>query len=159
MNDSTTISLSIIVSLLIHIAALFLIMLQPASTSPTPPAKQQQESFLSVELAPLPTPTNYSASLQPGTHGYKYDKEVCKDENSTYAGAGILIEIGPDLITKAPPQYPAYKAGMRVGDFIMNPLSVNVVNGYMDFRVLRHTTYMEFHVQADHICYQEHKIG
>jgi hypothetical protein len=42
-----------------------------------------------------------------------------------------MIQPGSDTVISAPEQYPAYIAGMRVGDFIIDPFFSNIEDGYI----------------------------
>jgi hypothetical protein len=54
----------------------------------------------------------------PGTFGSP-DPEICKLGGQHYEGIGILHSFGTEIVISAPAEYPAYRAGIRVGDTVM----------------------------------------
>lgn len=78
----------------------------------------------------------------------------CKD-NETYDGIGVTYGIGTGQIATAPPYYPAYKAGVRVGDVVINSEFITE-NGYTSFTVSRLgvSDHIHFKVKLDKICYE-----
>ena len=85
---------------------------------------------------------------------YVYDKKICELADNTYIGVGIIFAPFNDTISYAPEQYPAYKAGIRVGDTILNPTE-EMINGYIKFEIMRGIARFTFNVKAEKICYQE----
>lgn len=78
---------------------------------------------------------------------------VCTDEKSTYKGIGIIWWPDTGQVLEAPEFNPAYKAGIRVGDFIIN--DVTQVDGYVDIIVLRNYNKLTFRIKTENICFDE----
>lgn len=153
MNSKLNTIIALIGSLLIHAAFLF-VLFSNAGIKP-PPKQEKKQDTMKVELitvAPVVVEKNIP---KPGDKGYKRDEIMCAGKDNTYTGVGIMIQPGSDTIIKAPEQYPAYRAGMRVGDFIIDPFGVDIVDGYMDFRIMRHTEVIQFHIKVENICYKK----
>lgn len=85
---------------------------------------------------------------------YVYDKKICELADNTYIGVGIIFAPFNDTISYAPEQYPAHKAGIRVGDTILNPVEP-IIDGYIKFEIMRGIERFVFNVKAEKICYQE----
>lgn len=143
-------------SLFIH-AAFLLILSLSWLHAPLPPKKGTTET-IRVELIETKQPSTHPpANTTVDKHGkkvYKRDEVICSGKDNTYIGVGIMIQPGSDTVTSAPEQYPAYIAGMRVGDFIIDPFFSNIVDGYIDFDVRRGTDILKFHIKVDNICYK-----
>ena len=152
MNNKFNTVIALIGSLLIHAAFLFVLF---SGTGIKPPPKQEKkQDRLNVELITV-MPEVANVGPKPGDAGYKRDEVMCAGKDNTYVGVGIKIQPGSDTIVAAPEQYPAYRAGMRVGDFIIDPFGVDIVDGYMDFKIMRHTEVFQFHIKVENICYKK----
>lgn len=148
--------IAVIGSLLIHAA--FLLILSFSWLSAPQPKKPPIEN-VHVELIETKQPATHPPVDQTPVdkHGkkiYRRDEVICSGKDNTYVGVGIMIQPGSDTVTSAPEQYPAYMAGMRVGDFILDPFSTQIVDGYIDFDVRRNTDILKFHIKVDNICYK-----
>jgi len=149
--------IAVVCSILIHAAVLSLLVF---TKLPPPPPKNNQESKLNnlrIEILSKNsyTASNVSADIDKyGKKVFKRDEVICANKDNTYLGVGLMIQPGTDRIVSAPKQYPAYIAGMRVGDFIVDPFSTKVVDGYIDFDVRRGIQILQFHVKAKNICYK-----
>jgi hypothetical protein len=143
-------------SLLVHAA--FLLML--ALSWVTPPKEKEEPASENIrieliETRPLTPPTPDSTPIDKhGKKVYRRDEVICSNKDNTYVGAGLMIQPGSDTVVAAPEQYPAYIAGMRVGDFIIDPFFTNIVDGYLDFDVRRGTEILKFHIKVENICYK-----
>ena len=121
-------------------------LLPPETESATEDKKQQTIRMLKGDIY-------YKDDTTPTLD--EVDAEICNGKSDTYVGAGIIIQPGSDLVTSAPPQYPAYKAGIRVGDKLIDPFGSDVMpDGYIDFTVLRNNELIKFHIKAEKICYK-----
>jgi hypothetical protein len=154
MNSKLITTIALIGSLLIHAAFLFVLTSTAGLKPPPPPPKEKERDSLKVELISA-APPSVAKQLKPGDKGYVRDEQMCEGKDNTYTGVGIMIQPGSDTVIKAPEQYPAYRAGMRVGDFIIDPFGVDIVDGYMTFKIMRHTEIMEFHIKVENICYKK----
>ncbi len=157
--------IAITCSILLHFIILFAVLPDKKTDSQTKPP----ENTISAELLSPDTPSDedkkeqtirmlkgdiyYRADDKPAID--KVDAAMCDGKDNTYIGAGIMIQPGTDLVTSAPPQYPAYKSGIRVGDKLVDPFGSDVMpDGYIDFTVLRGTELITFHIKAENICYK-----
>ena len=155
MNNRLTTVLAIIGSLLIHAAFLF-VLFSDAGLKHQPPPKQP-ENNIRVRLLETPVnapPLDKTRLDKHGKKVYERDEIICSGKDNTYVGVGLIIQPGADTVIAVPAQYPAYQAGMRVGDFIIDPFSANIVNGYLDFDVRRDTEILKFHIKVENICYK-----
>jgi hypothetical protein len=86
---------------------------------------------------------------------YKTDARICTNKDKHYFGVGFIWNPGSNRVTHAPEDYPAYKAGMRVGDFVVNPDN-DFNDGYIDLYIVRERgQQLHFHIKGDNICYQD----
>lgn len=75
----------------------------------------------------------------------------------TYGGVGISHN-WDDTVREAPPQYPAYKSGVRVGDQILNTNELRGEPGTpVTIRLYRGSQYYEFTATRAKICYSDTK--
>ena len=74
------------------------------------------------------------------------------DNNKKYIGIGLLYNFGSQLIYEVPKTYPAYKAGIRVGDYLVNPFE-EIKNGYITINIIRGYEKLHFYIKAEKICY------
>jgi hypothetical protein len=148
-------ALAIIGSLLIHAA--FLLILALSWVSPPKEKKESPSSNVRIEIVEVKQPPPKANTTPVDKHGkkvYKRDEVICSNKDNTYVGVGLMIQPGSDTIIAAPEQYPAYLAGMRVGDFIIDPFFTQIVDGYLDFDVRRGTEIIKFHIKVENICYK-----
>ncbi len=167
-----TFIISIICSILIHIILILLLTIHPIKYRVT----ENNATLSATLLTPVPlidkkekekkiiqslksdnyykSPVNKLPITKESLN--KRDEEMCKGKGNTYLGVGIVIQPGTDLITKAPPQYPAYKAGLREGDLLVNPFASSVTpDGYMEFTVNHNGTLTVFRIKAENICFKK----
>ena len=117
------------------------------------PAKEE-EVYVSVRLLPKAdklTISDRGLSESTPTY-YQPDEKICSGQDKFYLGIGVIYQFGSNLLTHVPEQYPAYKAGLRVGDEYLNP-GEDPVNGYLRVEIIRESTKMEFKVKVYTICY------
>lgn len=80
--------------------------------------------------------------------------EKCKD--SWYGGIGIKRIEATGEVTEAPEYYPAYIAGIRVGDMLLSEKEILGEPGTeVDVRVERDSDKYTFTVMRDRICYDK----
>jgi membrane-associated protease RseP (regulator of RpoE activity) len=147
--------LGIMGSILVHLVILISIIRAPESI-PTRRLPLDEPESIQITLIPMPSVTESKADNSDADLAATYptDSSICAGQNKTYVGVGFIMSFGSDLIIHIPEFYPAYKAGMRLGDFILNPYEP-IINGWIDFDVLRHTEKLHFHIKADNICFNE----
>ena len=146
---------AVIGSLLIHAA--FLLILAMSWVTPPTHKKENNTARIKVELIETKPAAKADDNTPLDKHGkkvYKRDEVICSNKDNTYVGVGLIIQPGSDTVVSAPEQYPAYIAGMRVGDFIIDPFFVNIINGYLDFDVRRGIEILQFHIKVENICYK-----
>ena len=157
MNDRRNKIIGLIISILIHIAILLPFLISSNGIKVHKPKPPPDEPH-SIELTLLPMATAEDPKLTSDKSNkkatYPTDTKICAGRDKTYVGIGFVINFGSDMIIHIPEFYPAYKAGMRLGDLILNPYEVPV-NGWIDYDVMRHTERLHFHVKVDNICYNE----
>lgn len=76
----------------------------------------------------------------------------------TYSGIGIVYDTPSFIITDVPKLYPAYKAGIRVGDIFDNPTTIVDSDGYMSVSITRyndHLEHLKFKIKAEDICVKD----
>jgi hypothetical protein len=83
---------------------------------------------------------------------------VCTGKDENYKGIGIIVNPALDsgLIIEAPPFYPAYKAGMRVGDRIYDPYKAPDAGGVYHYLIQRPDfSRVVIHVRKEKICFRK----
>jgi len=137
-------------SILIHLVVVF-----PLFNKNIPPDQKPvtYNNFRSVELIPIKVTLEINIK-DGGRVKNKIDSKICDGKDNTYTGIGIVYRFGSNIITHAPESYPAYIAGIRVGDMVVND-GFDLIKGYADIEVKRGNELLKFHIKADRICYQE----
>jgi predicted metalloprotease with PDZ domain len=137
--------------------SLFIFLLFPVVTPPPPPPPPppDEPKPVTVRLIPKEQPSKDPEILKGNKDSLSYptDPHICSSKDKSYRGVGIIYSYGSNMIVHAPEYYPAYKAGLRLGDFIVN--ETTEVNGYIDFDVRRGYTKLFFHIKLDNICYND----
>jgi hypothetical protein len=83
------------------------------------------------------------------------DPRICNDKDASYIGIGIIYSIFTAVVLSAPSDYPAYKAGIRVDDILLDPHTPADKDGYVIYRILRGKDQLLFRVKQERICYEE----
>jgi hypothetical protein len=79
---------------------------------------------------------------------------ICDGKDSAYEGVGMIIQPGSNLVISAPPQYPAYKAGIRKGDRIVDPYGPAAKHGVVDFQVETRQSLRTVRIRLAKICFR-----
>lgn len=81
-------------------------------------------------------------------------EEKCSSKGDTYLGVGIVHNIGSGIISSAPPSYPAYKAGIREGDALIEMYRLPSTNR-MRLVVQRGGQTISRTIKMEQICFSE----
>jgi hypothetical protein len=76
--------------------------------------------------------------------------EVCTLETSSYIGIGIVYSYITQEIIQVPAEYPAYKAGIRIGDIYTNSSDNGDIR---NIEILRDGQSLKFQIKTKPICY------
>lgn len=141
-----------LISILIHIIILSLLIIHvklPSLNTPKSVVKSEniEITFIPLKKDSLATTVN-SVS---GKFSTPIDPEICKGKDGSYVGVGLTY-MGDSRITSVPAFYPAYKAGIRVGDKFLDFDDVN--DGYVSITVKRNFDILKFHIKTEKICYR-----
>jgi hypothetical protein len=150
-------TIGIIVSLMLHLFLLFILLWTPQMYeklgNPKTESKPVEVTLKVMEHTPA-RPEQSKNDLPANKPKYETDSVICSGKDKTYVGVGLVYQPGSNLVTRAPPGLPAYDAGVRIGDFILDP-DAPMINGYITFNIRRSFTFLVFHIKADNICFQE----
>lgn len=139
---------SLSISLLIHAIPLFLLLLTVAST----PSNSKPNSSRKTEFTP---PPNEYVSVDVITvkmpqKASKLTKEAPRCDK-WYGGVGLTHSLG--RVTSAPEYYPAFIAGVRQNDFLLNDDLKGEVGTEVIIQVLRGNDILKFVAIRAKICY------
>lgn len=76
----------------------------------------------------------------------------CEQGAESYEGVGIRYWSRNGVVLEAPPSYPGYQAGIRVGDIILTPNPPNV-DGYMTFSVQQDRSVISLKIKVTTVCF------
>jgi hypothetical protein len=84
------------------------------------------------------------------------DKKVGKDCKDSFGGIGVVMNLGSGMVMEAPEWNPAYKAGIRVGDIILNNEDIKGPPGTtVEVLVTRDNAHiLTFNIVREIICYR-----
>jgi hypothetical protein len=147
-------------SIILHLFLLFLFLpLTPVNSSPDPALNvtKKESTPVEVKLIPMvkpPIASETKLSKKGKAISYPVDDKICDGKDKTYKGVGIIYNPGTNVITHAPKYYPGYIAGLREGDYILNPNSPTH-DDYINFEILREREHLHFHIRMDTICFRQ----
>lgn len=147
----------IIATLLIHLLVVLLFLLHPR-VYPAPPKKDsgnigKMQQAVSVKLIPLDQlHSDRTSNNQQGPTDVRSD-HICMGKDDTYVGIGVTYSTATYLIISAPESYPAYKAGIRVGDMFIDPDIKPAADGYATINIMRDKVQLKFRVKFSSICF------
>ena len=149
MKFSTCIAVSFFVHILVFI---------PYQNS-VPKKIEKEENFSNVTLISEEKPVKSSLKsdkyYNPNAEQEQMDREsICKDKDNNYIGVGMILQPGSGRVLVVPEQFPAYKAGIRIGDIIADPYGPSIVNGYIKFSVETDKKTRVVKIKAEKICYK-----
>jgi len=142
-------------SIIIH-AFLILCLAYHRSVLPPPhPPIPVSGGSLDITLVPI-TPEIEKEIVSSQSEGSSSNEETkfCNDKSIQYSGIGVTYSTSSWIIIEAPPSYPAYKAGIRKGDYFKNPGVQPDEDGYQDVYVERDNQELHFRIKEEKICYQ-----
>lgn len=157
MFPKKDIIISLLLSILFHVLIFSLIFLpkhklHPITSKAENETRIMQVEFLSLKPETALKTTDLTADI--GKTKYETDEIVCKGKDKKYVGIGMIYNPGTNIIYRLPQDYPAYKAGLRLGDLIVDPY-LPIVNNYLDIVVRRGNEFLSFHIKVENICFQE----
>jgi hypothetical protein len=85
------------------------------------------------------------------------DPGICAGHDKHFTGIGIVFSFGTNKVTSAPPQYPAYKAGIRVDDVLEDPWGITNTPYPIAVSVTRNGRKLTFMVKPADICFRTGK--
>jgi hypothetical protein len=106
--------------------------------------------LVSAGIQPVP-----STGSQAGLKGKAAEERICRDKDETYQGIGIIYAPLTLVVLEAPESYPAYKAGLREGDVLLEPRKEPDKNGYVIYHVLRDNERLTFQIKQEKICFEQ----
>jgi hypothetical protein len=154
---------ALVASTLIH--AIFFITVRPDLVkSEKTPVGIKTKSSVEVKLLPREiskkTPVE-SKGTDPILPPVQTDRTICTGQDKNYEGVGIIYngdkEKGTGVIMLAPEYYPGYRAGLRVGDYIVN-MPLFVQDGHIKFEIMRfagdgNSYRIVYNIKIERICY------
>ena len=145
----------LVCSMFLHTSLFVYLIFPPLQIIPSQKQEQDEPKPVSVKLIPMEKPSEDADILKGNKDALSYptDPEICSGLDKTYRGVGVMSTFGSNMIVYAPEFYPGYKAGLRIGDYIVN--DAREVNGYIDFEIRRGYTALFFHIKTDNICYND----
>lgn len=147
MNNNVV---GIIGSVTIHLILVLAFILTP---QPAPPPEQQLpnsgENPANVTL--LMAEEGMSNGFET-KQIYTFDGDPCPADAKTYLGVGITYDRVTGLIEQAPSVHPAYKAGIRVGDLLVNDPYPDE-KGMMYLNIIQNNHQHTLAIKATQICY------
>ena len=167
---SNSLIFAIVASVTIHFFVLFystrITLKEPPKSNPIAETKKDAVERIEVRLLPkeqaLETSviTKNELSIIP-KKSYPSDSRICSGKDKDYRGIGIIYNPITGLILHAPTYYPAYQAGLRVGDMILSPDTPYTDEAYTDIQYIRPNgdsiRQSILRIKIDNICFTEDK--
>jgi hypothetical protein len=142
-------------SILLHGSIVLYLLWPRAQQVPPPkPLPQASEETTTVKLMSV---ADSDKAIALGNQAGGIDPEICADRDQRYIGIGITFGFGTNLVLTAPPQYPAYRAGIRVGDMLEDPWAITNTPAWITVKVTRHDKKLSFRVKPSDICFRSGK--
>jgi len=140
-------------TLIIHLSLLLQFIVIPSTKKPLSGGATGGKEIV-VTL--LPPTQHKSIILPPDESPIKVlshiDPDICANKDNSYMGVGFRYSPFTNLVIDVPEYYPAYKAGIRVGDLLLDPDSP-IVDGYLNIEIIRGYQQIHFRIKAEQICY------
>lgn len=81
-------------------------------------------------------------------------KEFCSSSDKNYKGIGMIFDDFSNIILTVPEYYPGYKAGLRIGDTILQDSVINTPDT-LTLTVKRDNKELKFSISKEKICYKK----
>lgn len=147
---------AIAVSIMLHLLVFFSIF--HAHATPREPTTYQHtgEDGIAIQLITKQDVPDESTTTTNGVGTLTTEEKVfCSDKDKRYKGIGITYYVKQRVVLSAPQSYPAYKAGVRVGDGVIDPGYVPNKDGTVDVIVTRDEKELHFVIMPGEICYKD----
>lgn len=149
------------ISILIHVFAIWVLLSihLKVSTQVTRQVEDVPVRLIyepAIHFLPKPAITEGAGTgeVQETNNRYPVDSRVCSNRDKNYLGIGMLYNVGSNLVTYVPTFYPAYLAGVRVGDFLLNP-EEPIQDGYINLRFIRGYIEHRLRIKTEMICFNQ----
>jgi hypothetical protein len=146
------------VTIIIHLALLISFVMPPPKRFPPPSGRLTKYKDVEIKFIPMKEAKSSIEEKPPNdlpSIRYKTDPIICSAKDKEYLGIGVMWRPDTGLVIHVPEDYPAYKAGIRIGDQVKDPFANDITNGYLDMDVMREYTLLHFHVKVEKICFQD----
>ena len=146
--------LGITITVLLHLLVVVALLWQPTKVQepPTAPPPPKREKFLEVRL--LPPDTVDGVQNDGNTPAGGEVTQRCANGDNTYLGVGIVHNLGSGYISSVPRIYPAYKAGIREGDILVEMYRIPSTDK-MHLVVERDGLNISRTIKMEQICFSE----
>lgn len=167
---SNSLIFAIVASVTIHFFVLFystrIPLKEPPKSNPIAETKKDTVKRMEVRLLPkeqaLDTPVTMTTKDPKASpkKSYPTDSIICSGKDKNYKGIGVIYNPVTGVIFFAPTYYPAYQAGLRVGDMILSP-EAPYTDEYVDIQYVRPNgddmRQSIVRIKPDNICFAEDK--
>lgn len=138
-------------TLMVHTTIMLLLLKPTSSISTSAQLTVERNALVVVELLPSGDDQPYSTG-----YGKTISGTLCGPHEKTYVGIGIMYTTSTGQITDAPPFFPGYQSGLRIGDLVLGitkPDDYNIVRAnILHFGAVRPDLYV---IKATKICFRE----
>lgn len=147
--QKTSYAAGVIGTILVHLLVLVLFL----DFSSTPRVDQRPNETVDTPVDVVLLTEAEADAMGPKTDPlYTADGKICPPGTKTYLGIGIVYEMDTGEITQAPDVLPAFKAGIRVGDLLLNNPFPDAA-GMMYPKILRGYQQITFEIKTTQVCY------
>lgn len=126
----------LLVSALIHLTVFVVMSWQPTPEEEKKEPVYDEEGIMEMKIV----------RVSPG------GSRACQN---TYNGIGIMYRVADHIIIDAPENLPAYKAGVRVGDYLFDAGAPRPEKGPMKIKVRRNGQILHFSISQGEVCYEQ----
>jgi len=146
----------LVASVLLHLIFLVALLIRPDLTGAGKPAMADLEenvihiSMMGDMIKPKETGDGESTND---------DEDRCANGTKKYNGVGFIYSRETGIISDVPETTPAYKAGIREYDVLMNPTDGDLPPGPATIVIMRYGVSMSFVIETTKICYDTEKTA